>query len=391
VTAAALIVAAGRGTRFGAEVPKVFVDLAGAPLYAWALRTYDACPEIGQIVLAVSPDYLAAAEAQCRELGLTTPLRVIAGGAARPDTVWAGLLALRESPPNLIAVQDGARPLTRPETIRRSLEIAAAHGASVTAAPVTDTIKEAGPDHRVVATPDRIRLWAAQTPQTFRYDLLLSCYRQARAAGWETTDDASVVERCGYPVFVNPAPATNLKVTTPHDLRHAALLLDAGTPALEAANVRIGHGYDVHRLVPGRRLVIGGVSIPHETGLDGHSDADVLLHALCDALLGAAARGDIGALFPDTDPAYEGADSLDLCRRVAGVVREAGLEIANVDTTVIAQRPRLAPHVGAMRANIAAALGVAVDRVSVKATTTEHLGFEGREEGIAASAVALLT
>jgi 2-C-methyl-D-erythritol 2,4-cyclodiphosphate synthase/2-C-methyl-D-erythritol 4-phosphate cytidylyltransferase len=391
VTAAALIVAAGRGTRFGAEVPKVFVELAGEPLYAWALRTYDACPEIGELVLAVPPEYLATAEAQCRELGLSRPWRVIAGGAARPDTVWAGLLALHASPPDLIAVQDGARPLTRPETIRRSLEIATAHGACVTAAPVTDTIKEAGPDHRVVATPDRIRLWAAQTPQTFRYDLLMYCYRQARGAGWETTDDATVVERCGYPVYVNPAPATNLKVTTPHDLRHAALLLDARTPALEAANVRIGHGYDVHRLVPGRRLVIGGVTLPHETGLEGHSDADVLLHALCDALLGAAARGDIGALFPDTDAAFKGADSLDLCRRVAAVVREAGFQIANVDTTVIAQRPRLAPHVPAMRANIAAALGVALDRVSVKATTTEHLGFEGREEGIAASAVALLT
>jgi 2-C-methyl-D-erythritol 4-phosphate cytidylyltransferase / 2-C-methyl-D-erythritol 2,4-cyclodiphosphate synthase len=391
MTAAALVVAAGRGTRFGAEVPKVFVELCGAPLYAWALRSYDACPEIGELVLAVSPDYLDTAQGQCRELGLGKPWRVIAGGAARPDTVWAGLEALSAAPPELVAVQDGARPLTRPETIRRSLEIAAAHGACVTAAPVTDTIKEAGPDHRVVATPDRIRLWAAQTPQTFRYGLLVNCYQQAREAGWETTDDASVVERCGYPVFINPAPATNLKVTTPHDLRHAALLLESRSPSREAAHVRIGHGYDVHRLGPGRRLILGGVEIPHETGLDGHSDADVLLHALCDALLGAAAQGDIGCLFPDSDPAYEGADSLELCRRVAAVVREAGFQVANVDTTVIAQRPRLAPHVAVMRANIANALRVPVECVSVKATTTERLGFEGREEGIAASAVALLT
>lgn len=388
--AAALIVAAGRGSRFGAEVPKVFVNLAGAPLYTWALRTYDGCADVHELVLAVPPDWVGATRAQCANLGLTKPWRVVAGGATRPETVWNGLQALAPGPPELVAVQDGARPLTAECNIRRSLELAAQYGATVTAAPVTDTIKEAGPDHRVVATPDRVRLWAAQTPQTFRYGLLVECYQRAREAGWETTDDAGVVERCGYPVYVNPAPATNLKVTTPHDLQHAEMLLIGSGGRSEGSGLRIGHGYDVHRLVEGRRLVLGGVTIPHETGLEGHSDADVLLHAICDALLGAAGKGDIGQLFPDTDPAFAGADSLGLCRQVGEVIREAGWRVVNLDATVIAQRPKVSPHVAAMRRNIAEALEMAADRVSVKATTTEHLGFEGREEGIAASAVVLL-
>ncbi len=280
-------------------------------------------------------------------------------------------------------------------TISGSIRLAARFGGCVTAAAVTDTIKQADAGKVVVATPDRSSLWRAQTPQTFRYELLSECYRRAAEEGWEVTDDASVLELCGHPVHINPGPGTNLKVTTPEDLKIAAALMghdatvrDDGGVTDGPAAVRVGSGYDVHALVPGRRLVLGGVEIAHETGLAGHSDADVLLHAICDALLGAAALGDIGALFPDSDPAYKDMDSAVFCRRAAQELRSAGYEIGNVDATVIAQRPKLAPHIPQMRANIAAALGIAVEQVSVKATTTERLGFAGREEGIAAEAVA---
>jgi len=305
---------------------------------------------------------------------------------------------MQGEPPSLVAIHDGARPLIDEATITSSLRLAARRGGCVTAAPVTDTIKQADESGTVVGTLDRRLLWSAQTPQTFAYGLLIDCYHRAGSEGWEVTDDASVMELCGHPVCINPGRASNIKVTTPEDLTLAAALLahgrGGGTPPPAAAEpsgaFRVGHGYDVHALVPGRRLIVGGVQIPHPTGLAGHSDADVLLHAICDALLGAAALGDIGALFPDSDALYKDMDSAVFCRRVAAAVREAGYEIANLDATVIAQQPRLSPHIQAMRANIAAALGVDTGRISVKATTTEKLGFEGREEGIAAEAVALL-
>jgi 2-C-methyl-D-erythritol 2,4-cyclodiphosphate synthase len=277
--------------------------------------------------------------------------------------------------------------------------LARSFGACVTAAPVTDTIKRVDAENVVSETPDRGELWRAQTPQTFAYALLLDCYERAMGEGWEVTDDASVVERCGHVVRVNPGRPTNIKITTPEDLCHAEAIIGAqqrGVSDVQAAasilpRVRIGHGYDAHALTEGRKLIIGGVEIPHETGLAGHSDADVLFHAICDALLGAAAGGDIGALFPDDDASLKDIDSAILCQRVTAHIRGLGYGVLNLDATVIAQRPKLAPHIPAMRENIASALGAEVARVSVKATTTEHLGFEGREEGIAAHAVALLS
>lgn len=392
---AALIVAAGQGSRFGGELPKVFVDLAGSPLLLWALRAYDTHPCVNRLLLAVAKEHIGRAEALCARAHLARPVRIVVGGRRRQDTVVRGLHSLRDDPPRLIAIHDGARPLVDRGTISGSIRLAARFGGCVTAAAVTDTIKQADAGKVVVATPDRSSLWRAQTPQTFGYELLSECYRRAAEEGWEVTDDASVLELCGHPVHINPGPGTNLKVTTPEDLKIAAALMgydatvrDDGGVTDGPAAVRVGSGYDVHALVPGRRLVLGGVEIAHETGLAGHSDADVLLHAVCDALLGAAALGDIGALFPDSDPAYKDMDSAVFCRRAAQELRSAGYEIGNVDATVIAQRPKLAPHIPQMRSNIAAALGIAVEQVSVKATTTERLGFAGREEGIAAEAVA---
>lgn len=392
---AALIVAAGQGSRFGGELPKVFEDLAGSPLLLWALRAYDTHPCVNRLLLAVAKEHIGRAEALCARAHLARPVRIVVGGRRRQDTVVRGLHSLRDDPPRLIAIHDGARPLVDRGTISGSIRLAARFGGCVTAAAVTDTIKQADAGKVVVATPDRSSLWRAQTPQTFGYELLSECYRRAAEEGWEVTDDASVLELCGHPVHINPGPGTNLKVTTPEDLKIAAALMgydatvrDDGGVTDGPAAVRVGSGYDVHALVPGRRLVLGGVEIAHETGLAGHSDADVLLHAVCDALLGAAALGDIGALFPDSDPAYKDMDSAVFCRRAAQELRAAGYEIGNVDATVIAQRPKLAPHIPQMRSNIAAALGIAVEQVSVKATTTERLGFAGREEGIAAEAVA---
>jgi len=395
---AALIVAAGRGSRFGGELPKVLVDLGGQPLLLWAVRAYDRHPCVNRVVLVVGEQFAARAEALCASACLRHRVHVVSGGPRRQDSVLLGLQSMQGEPPSLVAIHDGARPLIDEATITSSLRLAARRGGCVTAAPVTDTIKQADESGTVVGTLDRRLLWSAQTPQTFAYGLLIDCYHRAGSEGWEVTDDASVMELCGHPVCINPGRASNIKVTTPEDLTLAAALLahgrGGGTPPPAAAEpsgaFRVGHGYDVHALVPGRRLIVGGVQIPHPTGLAGHSDADVLLHAICDALLGAAALGDIGALFPDSDALYRDMDSAVFCRRVAAAVREAGYEIANLDATVIAQQPRLSPHIQAMRANIAAALGVDTGRISVKATTTEKLGFEGREEGIAAEAVALL-
>lgn len=396
---AALIVAAGEGRRFGGEVPKVFVELAGVPLFVWALRACGSCPAVNRLLLAVGEAHLPRAADLLRSAGLDKPVALVTGGARRQDTVRAGLRALQPDPPAVIAIQDGARPLTDPATISGSVALARECGGCVTAVPVTDTLKRAGPDRMVCQTPDRALFWRAQTPQTFRYDLLAQCYDRVFAEGWEVTDDASALEMCGQPVCINPGCAENIKVTTPEDLLYAEALLAAQSGARAAplvspggspGAVRVGHGYDVHALVPGRNLILGGVPIAHETGLAGHSDADVLLHALCDALLGAAALGDIGQLFPDSDPAYAGIDSAILCRQVARRVRERGFEIGNVDATLVAQRPRLAPHIPAMRDNIVRALDISLEQVSVKATTTERLGFAGREEGIAAEAVATL-
>jgi 2-C-methyl-D-erythritol 4-phosphate cytidylyltransferase / 2-C-methyl-D-erythritol 2,4-cyclodiphosphate synthase len=419
--AAALIVAAGAGRRFGGDLPKVFVDLAGSPLFVWALRAYDACPEVDRLLLAVAETHLERAAEMIARAGLTKPVDLVTGGSRRQDTVFAGLLHLADEPPEIIAIHDGARPLVEAQTILNSLELARNTGACIVATAVTDTLKRASDDGTILESPDRRGFWRAQTPQTFRYDLLRACYERIMAEGHEVTDDASVLELCGVAVHVSPGPPTNIKVTTQTDLLHAEALIadrtnrgcqrrpvDASTPSRGCARLpahgtrdttdepasllvpRVGMGYDVHALVPGRRLILGGVDIPHERGLAGHSDADVLFHAIADALLGAVSAGDIGQLFPDTDAAFAGADSAVLCRHVADLVRSLGYAISNVDATVIAQRPRLQPHIATMRENIAQALGLETGQVSVKATTTERLGFAGREEGIAAEAVAAL-
>lgn len=381
---AALIVAAGAGTRFGHALPKVFVPLNGAPLLAWALRAYGNHPEVQHVVVVVAPEYVEQARALC-EAELSLPWQVIEGGAERRASVCNGLRALREFNPELVAIHDGARPLVSSDVISDSLAVARHCGAALATVGVVDTVKQVDAEQCITATLDRSKLQLAQTPQTFRYDLILSAHERAEAEGWAVTDDAMLVERVGHPVYASRGDRRNLKITVPEDLAMAEWLLENDKPA-----PRIGHGFDLHRLVEGRRLVLGGIEIPCERGLLGHSDADAALHAICDAILGAAGLGDIGQHFPDTDAAYEDADSLELLKRVGQLACEAGWTIGNIDVTILCQAPKLAARISAMRERTATALGVATDLINYKATTTERLGPIGEGQAIAAEAVALL-
>ena len=387
---AAVIVAAGSGTRFGGPLPKAFVPLAGRPMVEWSLIAYGGCEAVGSIVLVVPADLIDRARSIVGG-GHAKVGAIVAGGDERPDSVLAGLEALRGMAPEIVCVHDGARPLIDEASILRSIGVAREHGAAVTAIPATDTIKRCAEDGRIEATPPRCELHHAQTPQTFRYALLLDAYERALQEGLDVTDDASLVERMGHSVYVSEGHRENFKITTPADHERAEWLLGRRGEGIMPQALRVGSGYDVHALVAGEDLILGGVRFDSDVGLAGHSDADVLFHAICDALLGAAALGDIGRHFPDSDPALKGADSAELAGRVAEVLADAGWRAVNVDATVICERPRLAPHIQEMRQNIAVALGIDHDAVSVKATTTERLGFAGRGEGIAAEAVVLIT
>jgi len=314
-------------------------------------------------------------------------LAVVAGGATRQESVRQGLAAV---PPGteLVAVHDAARPLVTPELITACIEAASEHGAAIAAVPVKDTLKREAPGQMIAATVERADLWQAQTPQVARRELLVAAYAAAKRDQFCGTDEASLLERLGHQVALVAGSETNLKITRPEDRTIAEALLMQTPPA---PSFRIGHGYDAHRLVEGRALTLGGVTIPHRLGLLGHSDADVLTHALCDAILGALGAGDIGRHFPDSDPRYRGIASLKLLAHVIDLMHAKGLDLANADVTVIAQQPKLAPHLPAMQANLAAACRVVIEAINLKATTTEGMGFAGREEGIAAHAVVLLT
>ena len=329
---AALIVAAGAGRRFGGDVPKVFAELGGLPLLAWSLRAYDRHPEVDCLVVVAPADHLVETQALCA-VELRHPFEVVAGGSERRVSVLNGLRALAGTPPDLVAIHDGARPLVSAAVISASLAVARQHGAALAMVGVVDTVKETEPDGLVRATLDRSRLQLAQTPQTFRYELIRAAHEQAASEGWAVTDDAVLLERLGHPVYRSLGERRNLKITTPEDLPLAEFY-SRGT----ATKLRIGHGFDLHRLVEGRPLVLGGIEVPYERGLLGHSDADAALHAVCDAVLGAAGLGDIGRHFPDTDPAYKDADSRALTARVAALAAEAGWQAGNVDVTTSPRR-----------------------------------------------------
>ncbi len=390
-TTAAIIPAAGFGTRMGADIPKQFLELAGEPVFVRTLRVFLAHPEIHIIVLVLPPEQLQSGKEQLLPF-LTQEqqgkMLYTTGGEARQHSVQNGMKALPDSIERIF-VHDGARPLVSAEIIDRCLAGVEEHGAVIAAVPVKDTLKEVEDGTEIIGTVDRSQLWHAQTPQAMDLHLLERAYEYAAATEFIGTDEASLLEHAGVSVSVVMGSEENIKITRPEDLRIAATLLRENQEGETA--MRIGHGFDAHRLVEGRKLILGGVDIPYELGLAGHSDADVLVHALMDALLGALGAGDIGRHFPDTDEQYRGADSLKLLERVMGLVRTKKMHLGNADITVVCQQPKLAPHLVTMQSNLAAICETTPEQINIKATTTEEMGYTGRGEGITAHAVVLLT
>lgn len=373
----ALIVAAGAGTRLGGEVPKQYLPLGGRAVLRHSVETFLRHRAISGVRAVISPEHRALYDNAVAGLSILPP---VAGGASRQDSVRNGLESLAELQPNRVLIHDAARPFLTAEIVDRTLAALDDAPGAVVAVPVTDTLKR-GHDDRVAGTVDRSALWRAQTPQAFRYADILAAHRQAKGAAM--TDDAAVAEAAGLPVKLVMGADDNFKITTADDLRRAERLVGAA-----AQEFRTGAGYDVHRFAAGDSVTICGVRIAHDQSLEGHSDADVGLHALTDAILGTIGAGDLGSHFPPGDPQWRGADSARFLSHAAGLVAAKGGRIAHVDVTLICERPKIAPHRAAMIARIAAILGLDEGRVSVKATTTEGLGFTGRREGIAAQAVA---
>jgi 2-C-methyl-D-erythritol 4-phosphate cytidylyltransferase / 2-C-methyl-D-erythritol 2,4-cyclodiphosphate synthase len=378
-----IIAAAGLGKRFGGNVPKLFCKTGNNLIIQATVEACAACGFFDFIYVVTHTDYVV----ECRNV-LSPTVIVVEGGKERQDSVAKGLSALMADHPetDYILIHDGARPYVTSEIIQNTLEHTIKTGAAVAAVPVKDTIKILGEDG--IATPDRNLLYAAQTPQGFEAKLILKAYELADSQGFIGTDDAQLVERMGHRVALADGAYGNIKITTPEDLPND---LPSQTSSDAFMKCRVGTGFDVHALVEGRPLILGGVTIPFEKGLLGHSDADVLTHAIMDALLGAAGLGDIGKHFPDTDLAYKGISSMVLLKKVVALLYEKGLELANLDATIIAERPKMAPFHDEMIISLAKAIGCDVDIINLKATTTEKLGIPGREEGIAAEAICILT
>ena len=379
-----MVAAAGGSTRMGQ--PKQHILLGEYPVLIHTMLTLQSVAAVDEILLIARAEDIPHFTALADEVGVTKLRTAVVGGSTRQQSVAAGLAAL-PAETTLVGIHDGARPLVRAEDVAAVITAARESGGAALAVPVKDTLKRTDADGYITDTPDRARLWRVQTPQVFDRAALCAAMTAALTEGKDYTDDCQLMEAAGHPVRLVAGLDTNLKLTTSEDVALAQAIMSIGK---EEKPMRIGHGYDVHRLVEDRPLILGGVTVPYDKGLLGHSDADVLTHAVMDALLGAAALGDIGKLFPDNDPAYAGADSVALLRRVVERLTAEGYGIGNIDATILCQRPKLAPFIPVMRERIAAACGVEAARVSVKATTEEGLGFTGSGEGIAAHCVCLL-
>ena len=389
----AIIVAGGTGERLGRPGGKQLARVAGLPVLAHTIRAFEDATRVDAVVVVVHPERLDQYRAEAvLASGATKVLAVVPGGTSRAASVRAGLAAV-PAESTIILVHDGARPLAEPSLIDAAVATLAGDDSLdgvIVGHPSYDTLKIVEGERHVRGTADRTTTWAAQTPQVFRAQTLRAAYERASADGWDGTDDASFVERAGGRLAMYEGSRDNIKVTVPEDLPLVDRLLRMRRGEHSVDGIRVGLGHDVHAFTDDRPLVLGGVRIPHERGLAGHSDADVLVHAVMDAILGAMREGDIGKLFPDTDPAYAGISSLELLRSVARLMRDRGYELVDADTVLVLEEPKIAPHREAMRSAMADALGVDVDRVGVKATTTEKLGFTGRGEGVAAEAVVLM-
>jgi 2-C-methyl-D-erythritol 4-phosphate cytidylyltransferase/2-C-methyl-D-erythritol 2,4-cyclodiphosphate synthase len=378
LTVAALIVAAGSGSRHGGDLPKQYQLLGGAPVLRRTVQAFARHPDIGQVRVVIGAGHQLQYQAAVGGLPIGAP---VTGGATRQESVRRGLEAFAAEPPDRILIHDAARPLIDDATIGRVIAALASAPAAIAATPVVDSLR------RTTGGPvDRKDLWQVQTPQGFLYDAILAAHRSAADLGLgdlAATDDATLAERAGIPIALVEGAMSNLKITHAGDLATAEVFL-----AGRLGDIRTGSGFDVHRFTDGDHVTICGVKVPHSHALEGHSDADVGLHALTDAILGCIGLGDIGSHFPPTDPRWRGADSALFLKHAVDAVGERGGMVAHLDVTIICERPRIGPHRAAMVARVAEIAGLRPDRVSVKATTTEGLGFTGRREGIAAQGTA---
>lgn len=384
-----VIAAAGMGKRLGAKLPKQYLKIGGVPILVKTLLAFDKMKEVDRIVIVANKDYRDYCHELVEDGGITKVKQIVDGGEQRQDSVYNALKAVQRmsSEAGIVLIHDGARPYINEDVILNVIKATASDGAAVACVSMKDSLRRLGgnghakgsfagnpskarhPESRAV---DRNEYVAVQTPQGFIIADILNAYERAMEAGYYGTDDASVAEYCGINIKLVDGDYANIKITTKEDL---------------PMENRVGTGFDVHKFEEGRRLILGGVDIEYEKGLAGHSDADVLVHAIMDALLGAAALGDIGRHFPDTDMKYKGISSLKLLEHVGTLLNETGYSIANIDATVIAQAPKIAPYISEMTKNIAETLMLDMSRINIKGTTTERLGFTGRKEGIAAEAV----
>jgi len=372
-----IVVAAGSSSRMKG-VNKQLLLLDNIPVIIRTLRVFDNSDAVSRIILVTRESDISTIRGLCEEYNISKLSDIVAGGDTRQDSVLSGFSKLSDTERKVL-ITDGARPFVTDKIIKNVVNALSCADASLAAVKVCDTVKKTNGEFAVCETVDRSDLYLAQTPQGVLVDKYLSAIKNLDPKSF--TDDASIMEAAGYKVVVCEGDRKNIKITSPEDIAIAKAYEGSGKI------MRIGHGYDVHRLVENRKLIIGGVDIPYEKGLLGHSDADVLLHAVCDSLLGAAALGDIGKHFPDTDEKYKGIDSLVLLKNVGELLKGKGFSIGNIDATVLAQAPKMAPYIDKMRENIAGALSIDVSLVSVKATTEENLGFTGRKEGISAHSV----
>lgn len=372
---AVIIAAAGQGKRLGAPVPKQYLKIGGKYVLAKSIKAFEEVPEVDYIFIVTNEDYIDLCKVIVAESGFTKVEGIVAGGKERQNSVYNALQYMNSRKPGVytVLIHDGARPFIGSDVIRNVINEADENEAAVACVAMKNSVRRMKDSGSASESVDRADYYSVQTPQGFRKSILIEAYDKAFREGYRATDDASIVERCGHEIKMVDGDYGNIKITTKEDL---------------PMENRIGIGYDVHRLVEGRKLILGGVEIPHHEGLLGHSDADVLTHAVMDALLGAAALGDIGRHFPDTDDAYKGISSITLLQKVGKLLEENFYHVGNVDVTLIAQRPKISPFIDEMRANIAAALNLDMSRINIKGTTTEKLGFTGREEGIACEAVA---
>ena len=378
-----VLAAGGSGTRMNAGDNKIFLDAGGKSVLLRSMHLFDGL--IDRMVVICRPED----ESRIREIisgsGVSYSVSTAYGGDTRQHSVLNGLKSLDAGPDDIVLIHDAARCMTPRDVILQILDSCERSGSGVAAIPAVNTMKYADSEMNVLRTADRKDLYEVQTPQGFRYGLLLRSYMKAESDGFTATDDASVVEHAGYRVLLVRGSKKNIKVTEKEDLVMINALLHGDIPMY-----RIGMGYDVHRLTEGRKLILCGIEIPHSLGLLGHSDADVALHALMDAMLGAAALGDIGQHFPDTSDKFKGISSLLLLKEVIRMIRNAGYEFVNADITIAAQKPKLAPYIHDMIQKTSTVLSCDPGQINIKATTTEKLGFEGREEGISAQAVCFL-